>query len=223
MKLLLLVWMAALGTASAQPYVVNTIAGKGKVDYAGDGKAATSVNLFSPNRVAFDTAGNLYFTESYYHRVFKVSATGTLTAVAGNGDNVFDGEGGLATAAALPYPEGIAADAAGNLYVGTSSLLCKISGGRLRTIAGTGYSGYSGDRGAALDAKIHTPTGIVLDGAGNVFFSDSQSSVVRRIGTDGIITTVAGTGTPGYSGEGPATSAQLSTPEGLAFDSKGDL
>ena len=216
-------WIAAIGTTSAQPYVVNTIAGKGKVDYAGDGKAATSVNLFSPNRVAFDAAGNLYFTESYYHRVFKVGAAGTLTAVAGNGDNVFDGEGGLATAAALPYPEGIAADAAGNLYVGTSSLLCKISGGRLRTIAGTGYSGYSGDRGAALDAKIHTPTGIVLDGAGNVFFSDSQSSVVRRIGTDGIITTVAGTGTPGYSGEGPATSAQLSTPEGLAFDSKGDL
>src|ERR1035441_2731340 len=99
MKPLLLVWMAALGTASAQPYVVNTIAGKGKVDYAGDGKAATSVNLFSPNRVAFDAAGNLYFTESYYHRVFKVGAAGTLTAVAGNGDNVFAGEGGLATAA----------------------------------------------------------------------------------------------------------------------------
>ena len=211
--------MAALGTASAQPYVVNTIAGKGKVDYAGDGKAATTVNLFSPNRVAFDAAGNLYFTESYYHRVFKVGAAGTLTAVAGNGSSVFDLESG----AAVPYPEGIAVDAAGNLYVGTSSRLCKITGGRLSTIAGTGLSGYSGDQGPALSAKIHTPEGIVLDSKGNVFFSDSQSSVVRRIGTDGIIITVAGTGTPGYSGEGPATSVQLSTPEGLALDSKGNL
>jgi uncharacterized protein (TIGR03437 family) len=223
LRWVLVLWIAAIGTASAQPYVVHTIAGKGKVDYAGDGKAATSVNLFSPNRVAFDAAGNLYFTEGYYHRVFKVSAAGTLTAVAGNGDNVFDGEGGLATAAALPYPEGIAVDAAGNLYVGTSARLCKIIGGRLRTIAGNGTGGYSGDHGAARDAEIHTPTGIVLDGQGNVFFSDSQSSVVRRIGTDGIITTVAGTGTPGYSGEGLATSAQLSTPEGLALDSKGNL
>src|ERR1019366_974963 len=146
----LVVWMAAVGTAFAQPFVVNTIAGKGKVAYAGDGKAATTVNLFSPNRVAFDAAGNLYFTESYYHRVFKVGAAGTLTAVAGNGSSVFDVESGTA----VPYPEGIAVDAAGNLYVGTSARLCKISGGRLRTIAGTGLGGYSGDQGRALDAKI---------------------------------------------------------------------
>jgi uncharacterized protein (TIGR03437 family) len=215
--------MAAIAVAYAQPYVVNTIAGKGKLPYAGDGKAATSVNFFSPNRVAFDSAGNLYFTESYYHRVFKVDTAGTLTAVAGNGNDVFAGEGGLATDAAVPYPEGIAVDAAGNLYVGTSYRLCKISGGKLRTIAGTGDPGYTGDGSPALSATIHTPAGIAIDGAGNVFFSETESSVVRRIGTDGIITTVAGTGTPGYSGEGPATSSQLSTPEGLALDSKGNL
>src|ERR1019366_4135923 len=156
----LVVWMAAVGTAFAQPFVVNTIAGKGKVAYAGDGKAATTVNLFSPNRVAFD--------------------------------------------------------AAGNLYVGTSARLCKISGGRLRTIAGTGYGGYTGDGGPALSAKIHTPEGIVLDDAGNIFFSDRDSSAGRRIGTDGIITTVAGTGIAGHPGEGLGTSAQLSTPEGRA-------
>ncbi len=215
----LLTWLAALTTASAQPYVVDTIAGHGKLAYAGDGKAATSVNLFSPNRVAFDSAGNLYFTESYYHRVFKVGAGGTLTAVAGNGDSTFSGDGGFATAAGLPSPTGIAVDANGNLYVGTSSRLCKIAGGKLRVIAGTGDAGYSGDRGPALSAKIQTPVGIAVDGGGNVFFSDTVSSVVRRIGTDGIITTVAGTGTPGYNGDNqPATSAQLSTPEGLAFD-----
>src|ERR1035441_7088733 len=149
----ILAWIAALPSAFAQPYVVNTIAGHGKLAYAGDGKAATSVNLFSPNRVAFDAAGNLYFTESYYHRVFKLGAAGTLTAVAGNGDDTFAGEGGPAAAAALPNPAGIAVDAAGNIYVGTSSRICKIAGGQLHTIAGTGYDGYSGDRGPALSAK----------------------------------------------------------------------
>ena len=156
--------MAAIAVAYAQPYVVNTIAGKGKLPYAGDGKAATSVNFFSPNRVAFDSAGNLYFTESYYHRVFKVDTAGTLTAVAGNGNDVFAGEGGLATDAAVPYPEGIAVDAAGNLYVGTSYRLCKISGGKLRTKAGTGDPGYTGDGSPALSATIHTPAGIAIDG-----------------------------------------------------------
>ena len=220
----LLVWIAVVSTASAQPYVVNTIAGHGKLAYAGDGKAATSVNLFSPNRVAFDKAGNLYFTESYYHRVFKVDASGTLTAVAGNGGDAFAGEGGPATAAAIPNPAGIAADAAGNVYVGTSFRLCKIAGGRLSTIAGTGDQGNSGDRGPATAARIHTPVGIAIDSANNIFFSDGVSSVVRRIGTDGIITTVAGTGTPGYSGDGLAgTSAQFNTPEGLAFDANGNL
>ena len=219
LRSVLLTCTAALVPAAAQPYVVNTIAGHGKLAYAGDGKVATSVNIFSPNRVAFDAAGNLYFTEGYYHRVFKVGAAGTLSVVGGNGDSAFAGDGGLATAAALPFPAGIAVDANGNLYVGTSDRLCKISDGRLSIIAGTGDAGYSGDRGQALSAKIHTPEGIAIDGSGNIFFSDTESSVVRRIGTDGIITTVAGTGTPGYSGDGlPGTSAQLSTPEGLAFD-----
>jgi uncharacterized protein (TIGR03437 family) len=218
------VWLALAGTAFAQPYVVNTIAGKGKFVYGGDGKVATSMNLFSPNRVAFDAAGNLYFTESYYHRVFKVDAAGTLTSVAGNGDESFAGEGGPATAAAVPSPVGIAADSAGNLYIGTSARLCRISGGRLRTIAGTGEPGYTGDGGPAVSARIHTPVGIAIDSAGTVVFSDSVSHVVRRIGGDGTITTVAGTGAPGYSGDGAAgTSAQLSTPEGLAFDSRGYL
>jgi uncharacterized protein (TIGR03437 family) len=203
---------------------VNTIAGHGKLAYAGDGKAATSVNLFSPNRVAFDAAGNLYFTESYYNRVFKLGAAGTLTAIAGNGGETFAGEGGAATAAAIPDPEGIAVDAAGNVYVGTSARICKISGGQLHTIAGTGDDGYSGDRGQAISAQIHTPEGIAIDGAGNIFFSQSENSVVRRIGTDGTITTVAGTGTPGYNGDGsPATSFQLSTPEALVFDAGGNL
>ena len=219
-----LAWAAALATATAQPYVVNTIAGHGKLAYSGEGSAASSVNLFAPNRAAFDAAGNLYFTEGYYHRVFKVSPSGTLTTVAGNGGDTFSGEGGQATAAATPSPQGVAVDAAGNIYVGTSARLCRISGGRLSAIAGTGASGYSGDRGPALSARIGTPQGIALDAAGNIFFSDAASHVVRRIGIDGTIATVAGTGTAGYSGDGlPGTSAMLNTPEGLALDNNGNL
>ena len=221
----LLVWLAALATAYAQPYVVNTIAGKGKVAYPGDGKAANTVDLFSPVRVAFDRNGNLYFTEDYYNRVFKVATNGVLSVVAGTGATIFAGEGGPATAAALPSPAGIAVDAAGNVYVGTASRLCKIGAdGKLRVIAGTGDQGYTGDGSPALAARIHTPEGIVVDSSGNVFFSDPDSSVIRRIGADGIINTVAGTGTPGYNGDGqPATSAQLNTPEGLALDLNGNL
>jgi uncharacterized protein (TIGR03437 family) len=117
MKPLLVVWMAAAATALAQPYVVNTIAGKGKVAYGGDGKAATTVNLFSPNRVAFDAA------------------------------------------AALPYPRGIAADGAGNVYVGTSSRLCKITGGIVRTIAGTGSAGYFGN---SVTSRPAVPGEVIL-------------------------------------------------------------
>src|ERR1017187_1997552 len=144
----ILAWIAALPSAFAQPYVVNTIAGHGKLAYAGDGKAATSVNLFSPNRVAFDAAGNLYFTESYYHRVFKLGAAGTLTTVAGNGSETFAGEGGPATAAAIPDPEGILIDTAGNVYVGTSSRICKITD-----------DGDSGDYGQANRRQNPYPRG----------------------------------------------------------------
>jgi trimeric autotransporter adhesin len=220
----LLAGFGALAYAYAQPYVVNTIAGHGILPYPGDGKPAVSVNLFDPRRVAFDPSGNLYFTESYYHRVFKLNTAGILSVAAGNGATDFDGEGGPATAAALPYPAGVAVDSTGALYVGADNRLCKIANGKLRTIAGTGNGGNSGDRGPATLARIHTPEAIAVDSSGNVYFSDTQSHVVRRVAADGIITTVAGTGTPGYSGDnGPATAAQFSTPEGLAIDSKGNV
>ncbi len=221
---LVLTWLAILASASAQSYVVNTLAGKGKLAYAGDGSAANTVNLFSPYRVAFDAAGNLYFTEDYYQRVFKVNAAGALSVVAGNGEGTYTGEGGPATSAGLPSPLGIAADAAGNLYVGTNGRLCRISGGRIRTIAGNGTGGYTGDRGQAGAALIHTPDAIAVDAAGNIWFSDMSSNVVRKISPDGTIDTVAGTGTPGYNGDGIAgTSAQLNGPQGLAVDATGNL
>jgi len=213
--------------AFAQTYVVTTIAGRGKLPYGGDGRNAASVDLFYPGRLAYDASGNLYFTESYYNRVFRVAAAdGRLTTAAGNGQTGFTGDHGPATAAALEGPEGIAADAAGNLYIGVGGRLCKVTrDGNIQVIAGTGDSSYSGDGKPALSATFATPVAIALNSTGSViYFSDETHHVVRKIGADGIITTVAGTGSPGYSNDGqPGYNAQLNGPEGLAVDSNGNL
>jgi uncharacterized protein (TIGR03437 family) len=213
--------------AFAQTYVVTTIGGRGKLPYAGDGQNAASVNLFYPDRLAYDGSGNLYFAESYYNRVFRVvAADGKLTTAAGNGQTGFSGDHGPATAAALESPGGIAADAAGNLYIGVSARLCKVTvDGKIQVIAGTGDFSYSGDSKPALSATFDTPVAIALNSAGTViYFSDETNNVVRKIGADGIITTVAGTGSPGYSNDGqPGNTAQLNGPEGLALDSNGNL
>jgi len=219
--------VAILTPAFAQTYVVTTIGGRGKLPYGGDGRNAAAVDLFDPGRLAYDGSGNLYFAENYYNRVFRVAAApGTLKAVAGNGQTGFSGDKGLATAAALEDPEGIAVDAAGNLYIGVGRRICKVTGdGNIRVIAGTGDNGYSGDGKPALSATFDTPVAIALDPSGTVLcFSDETHNVVREIGADGVIATVAGTGTPGYSNDGqPGNLAQLNGPEGLAVDRYGNL
>jgi uncharacterized protein (TIGR03437 family) len=212
--------------AFAQTYVVTTIGGRGKLPYGGDGRNAATVDLFEPGRMAYDGNGNLYFAESYYNRVFRVAADGKLSTAAGNGQTGFSGDKGLATAAALEEPEGIAADAAGNLYIGVSGRICKVTGdGNIRVIAGSGDRGYSGDGNPAVSATFDTPVAIALDPSGTViYFSDETHNVVRKIRADGIITTVAGTGSPGYSNDGqPGNTAQLNGPEGLAVDGNGNL
>ena len=216
----------SLMPALAQTYVVTTIGGRGKLPYGGDGRNAATVDLFKPGRLAYDGSGNLYFAESYYNRVFRVAATGTLSTAVGNGQTGFSGDKGPATAAALESPEGIAADAAGNLYIGVGGRICKVTGdGSIRVIAGTGDRGYSGDGKLAVSATFDTPAAIALNASGTVlYFSDETHNVVRKIGADGIITTVAGTGSPGYSNDGqPGNTAQLNGPEGLAVDSDGNL
>ena len=214
--------------AFAQTYVVNTIAGRGKLPYGGDGQNAAKVDLFYPDRLAYDGSGNLYFAESYYNRVFRVAVNGTLSTAAGNGQTGFSGDHGLATAAALEGPEGVAVDAAGNLYIGVSGRLCKVtSDGSIRVIAGTGDSSYSGDGKPALSATFDTPVAIAVATTSSgtvIYFSDETNNVVRKIDANGIITTVAGTGSPGYSNDGqPGNTAQLDGPEGLAVDGNGNL
>ena len=204
---------------------INTIAGSGTQGYGGDGGAATSAKLYSPVGLALDASGNLYIADTNNSAVRKV-ARGKASTVAGNGVQGYSGDGGPALSAQLNDPQGVAVDVAGNIYI-TDTLNYAIRmvspTGSITTIAGNGVAGYSGDGGAASQAQLSYPTGIAVDGAGNVFFADAGASV-RKINVNGPISTIAGNGSIGYTGDGgPATSASLDGPTGIAVDSKGNV
>jgi sugar lactone lactonase YvrE len=206
--------------------IITTAAGNGTAGYSGDGGPATGAQLFAPKDVALDASGNLYIADNFNNRVRMVSSAGVMVTAAGGGlpGSGFSGDGGSATSAQLNGPTGVAVDDAGSLYVADTGnfRVRKISpSGMITTIAGTGVQGYSGDGGPATRAQLAVPVGVKVDGAGNVYIADGAS--IRRVSTDGIITTVAGTGTLGYAGDGgPATAAQLDS-WGMAFDRAGNL
>jgi hypothetical protein len=215
--------------------VLSTIAGTGAQTYSGDGGLATAAALNAPGPVAVDTAGNVYFIDQgNAFRIRKITAaTGIITTIAGNGTLGYTGDGGPATAAEFWEPLGIAVDTAGNVYIGDTgnNRIRKItaSTGIVTTIAGSGYSGgitggFSGDGGLATSAALNGPAGIALDAAGNIFVVDGQSRVRKITASTGIITTVAGNGTFGYSGDGgPATAAAFNQPYYLALDAAGNI
>jgi uncharacterized protein (TIGR03437 family) len=174
--------------------------------------------------VAVDASGNFYFGS--IHSIFRVDPSGTLTRVAGNGRAGYSGDGGPATSAQFQFPDGIALDPAGNLFVADKSahVIRKVSAGIVTTYAGTGFAGYSGDGGPAAAAQFNGPAGVAVDAAGNVFVADTNNSAVRKIAPDGTISTVAGNGPAGYNGDGiPAVAASLNAPQGVAVDSAGNL
>jgi trimeric autotransporter adhesin len=207
--------------------IISTVAGDGTDNHSGDGGPATSAQIGYPYGVAVDGAGSLYISDYSNHRVRRVSLSGTITTVAGSGVGGYSGDSGPATSAQLTAPFGVAVDRAGNLYIADSDAACIRSvspSGVISTVAGTGVEGFSGDEGPAISALLDSPSYVALDNAGNLYVTDSGNNRVRRISPSGIITTVAGNGTRGYSGDGgPATSARLSSPQGVAVDEPGNV
>lgn len=205
---------------------ITTIAGTGVQGLSGDGGPATKARLDSPRGVAVDGQGNVYIADSRNHRVRKVSRDGTITTFAGTSPG-YSGDGGLATSARLYAPEGVAVDGQGNVYIADrfNHRIRKVSvGGTIATFAGSGIPGFSGDGGPATSARLRNPSAVALDGLGNVYIADRDNMRVRKVNPGGMITTIAGTGTQGFSGDGgPATSAQLRFPDGVAVDTQGNI
>ena len=206
---------------------ITTVAGTGTVGFSGDGGPATSAELNDPYGVAVDGSGNLYIADTQNNRVRKVDGSGTITTVAGTGTAGFSGDGGPATSAAALRSPGVAVDGSGNLYIAdyANSRVRKVDGsGTITTVAGTGTAGFSGDGGPATSAELDHPVGVAVDGSGNLYIADYDNNVVRKVNGSGTITTIAGTGTFGFSGDGgPATSAELSSTAGVALDGSGNL
>ena len=206
---------------------ITTIAGTGEYGFSGDGGPAVQAALSYPSGVAVDGAGNVYVTDSGNNRIRKVDATGTITTIAGTGEYGFSGDGGPAVQAALSYPEGVAVDGAGNVYVtdsGNNRIRKVDATGTITTIAGMGEYGFSGDGGPAVQAALDYPSGVAVDGAGNLFIADSGNNRIRKVDATGTITTIAGMGEYGFSGDGgPAVQAALDYPSGVAVDGAGNL
>ena len=211
--------------------VITTIAGTGKSgSAAGDGGPATEASLSSPDNPVFDNAGNLYFSDRKANSVRKIDTSGVIATVAGITGNSRGARGaasGRASEARLIEP-GIAVAADGTLYVTDSEhhrVLRVDPDGTFVTIAGTGAIGFSGDGGPATDAELNFPWGIGLSPDGSVYVNDIGNFRIRKIDPAGIITTFAGTGTRGYTGDGgPATQARIADGgSDLTFDSDGNL
>ena len=205
---------------------IATIAGNGSATFSGDGGPATTASLNHPRTLAIDSSGNLYISDVDNLRIRRVTPEGIISTVAGNGLPGSSGDGGLAVNASLSNMLGLALDSAGNLYIadsGNRRVRKVTSAGIISTIAGTGVQGFSGDGGPATSAQLNTPASIIFS-AGNLYIADSSNQRIRRISSDGTITTVAGNGVTGFSGDGgPATGASLAFPLGMAMDSGGNL
>lgn len=219
------VYIADTGNGSVRKVsngVISTIAGNGAPGYSGDGASATSAQLNSCFGLALDPAGNLYIADGGNGRIRKVSK-GVITTVAGGG--LLLGDGGPATSARLVGPYGIAIDSSGNLYIADAndSRVRKVSNGTITTVAGTGTMGnFFGNNGPATGANLAQPFAVAVGPNGDLYIADGANRLILRVSHE-IITIVAGGGTNGLGDNGPATSAALLYPQGLAFDAGGAL
>ncbi len=209
---------------------ITTIAGNGQAGFSGDGGPATQASLNSPVGIALDAAGNLYISDKENNRARRISVEGVISTIAGNGDTVFAGDGGLAVEASLASPLGIAVDGAGNVFVTdvTNHRVRKINPeGIITTVAGNGGANFGPDGGLATETSVADPEGVFVDENGNIFIADTRAHKVRKVGVDGVITTIAGNGDSGITGEangdgGLAVDAAIGFPIGV-FANNGNV
>jgi sugar lactone lactonase YvrE len=202
-----------------------TVAGTGQRAFSGDGGPASASALVRPLALAVGPAGEIYIAEG--NRIREIKKDGLITTLAGTGTAGNGGDGGPSAKAQLNTPQGLAVDSAGNVYIADTlnNRVRRVDlDGTITTVAGTGESGYSGDGKLGLAAKLNLPTGLAIGFSDTLFIADTGNNVIRQLGPDGIIRTVAGTGEAGYRGDpGRALDAVLHAPGGLAFDSEGNL
>ncbi|MCW3123120.1 MAG: hypothetical protein JWQ38_2612 [Flavipsychrobacter sp.] len=207
--------------------IISTVAGNGFAGYFGDNGPATDAKLYGPASVVFDPAGNMYVSCQLTHVIRKINTSGVITRFAGTSAPGYSGNGGPATAAMFAFPSGLAIDAAGNIYICDYTNCCvrKVNpAGIISTIAGKATAGYSGDGGQATNAELDRPNALNIDAAGNIYVADVGNNCVRKINTSGIISTIAGNGTAGFSGDGgPATAATIMGCETVVRDPSGNI
>jgi sugar lactone lactonase YvrE len=206
--------------------LIATVAGTGASGNTGDGGPATSATFTRISGVALDSAGNLFVADLSAHRVRRVDAvTGIVAAYAGTGTRGFSGDNGPAVSADLWFPQGLAVDGSGDLYVWDTgnSRIRRVHAGVIATVAGNGVGGFGGDGGPATSANLNGAAGLAVDSSGRIYISDTGNHRVRRVSAAGTITTIAGTGTRASAGDfGLAVSASL-TPGGIAVDAAGNV
>jgi sugar lactone lactonase YvrE len=216
-----------LGGSKGFAQTINTIAGTGTNNYGGDGGAATAAVLNYPYATTFDASGNIYISDANNNRIRMINTAGIINTIAGNGTSGSSGDGGAASVAYLNTPQSLIFDASGNLYFSdhNNNKVRKINtAGIISTVVGTGTAGYNNDGISAITAQLNGPSQLAFDAAGNLYIADFNNNRVRMVNTSGTISTVAGNGVSGYTGNGgPATAANLNHPAGLAIDAAGNL
>jgi hypothetical protein len=208
--------------------VIYTIAGTGQPYSTGDYDLATRCTLNYPIAIAIDKNNNLLVVERIGNCVRKISPSGIITTIAGNGEHGYSGDGGHATAAMLNAPIDIAVDAHNYIYIADAlnHRIRKVSpSGYISTIAGTGERGYDKDGSVATQCRIYFPYGLFIDSKNNIYYSDNGNTIVRKIDNNNIVTTLAGKpASPGYTGDGGiAKKGEINNPGGLALDHQGNL
>ena len=206
---------------------ISTVAGTGTAGFNSDGIAATAAQLNDARAVFVDESGSIYIADAFNHRVRKIDLAGNISTVAGTGTSGFNGDGIAATAAQVNQPNHIFVTESGLLYIADKSnnRVRQVDlTGNIGTVAGTGTAGFNGDGIAATTAQLNAPAGVFVDGSGNIFVTDESNHRLRKVDLAGALSTVAGTGTAGYNGDGIAAArAQLNVPRGVFVDESGGL